>query len=391
MIEPWYKLPDAQNSFKNVTIIGGGLAGSAAAYFLAAEGLEVTLIERQCKVGIGASGNPAGIIMPLITDKSDLIGEFYDIAFKTILAHLDTLSNQVEGFKWHQTGVLDLSEQKSAKDISKIFPNNISRSGEGLLIDNAGWIEPEKLCEANLVPYSHNIRTILNTEALSLHKDSNGWGVFDKNGIISHSAAVIIANSFDIKIFEQTKWLPVKKVRGQISYCKNDVENRFGQKFVTCYPGGYIISAGDINYIGASYDVNCDDEDISEGSHMENIENLRRFIDIKYEDIIGGRVAFRAVTPDRRPVIGAVPDREFFIKNYADLHHGRPIKNYPQGKYLEGLYLTSGHGSRGITSSVVSAQYLTKIITGKTAPFSDKIARLLSPARFIIRDLKKAY
>ena len=47
-----------------IVVIGAGVAGCAAAYYLAREGLPVTIVEREC-AAFGASGYAAGLLNPL--------------------------------------------------------------------------------------------------------------------------------------------------------------------------------------------------------------------------------------------------------------------------------------------------------------------------------------
>src|SRR5512142_1212455 len=47
---------------RTALVIGGGIAGCAAAYALAQRGIAVTLIERAAQLASGASGNPRGIL-----------------------------------------------------------------------------------------------------------------------------------------------------------------------------------------------------------------------------------------------------------------------------------------------------------------------------------------
>ena len=49
---------------RDVVVIGGGVAGCATAYFLAKEGVKVTLLERE-SIGCGSSGFAAGLLNPL--------------------------------------------------------------------------------------------------------------------------------------------------------------------------------------------------------------------------------------------------------------------------------------------------------------------------------------
>ncbi|MES2262854.1 MAG: FAD-dependent 5-carboxymethylaminomethyl-2-thiouridine(34) oxidoreductase MnmC [Pseudomonadota bacterium] len=59
--------PRAQEPLREAIVIGAGLAGSAACERLAARGWQVTLIERHAQPAQEASGNRAGIFMPLLS------------------------------------------------------------------------------------------------------------------------------------------------------------------------------------------------------------------------------------------------------------------------------------------------------------------------------------
>ncbi|MDH3342803.1 MAG: hypothetical protein OEM07_03680 [Gammaproteobacteria bacterium] len=71
------------------------------------------------------------------------------------------------------------------------------------------------------------------------------------------------------------------------------------------------------------------------------------------------------------------------------MHHGRPRAQYPQAKYLSGLYVNAAHGSRGICSSFLSAEILAAMIVNEPLPVSKEIVDHLSPARFLMRKLKR--
>ena len=107
--------------------------------------------------------------------------------------------------------------------------------------------------------------------------------------------------------------------------------------------------------------------------------------------------ATRATTPDRLPCVGAVPDAGFYAAHYHDLQHGRHPHRYPVARYVPGLYLNTGHGSRGLLTTALAADMLAAIIAGvdpsstETAPKHavSRFNELLHPARFWIRQFRK--
>jgi tRNA 5-methylaminomethyl-2-thiouridine biosynthesis bifunctional protein len=125
--------------------------------------------------------------------------------------------------------------------------------------------------------------------------------------------------------------------------------------------------------------------------HAENLNSINRLLPavIEQQSEPAGRVAFRAVSKDRVPVVGCVPDKHSFEQDYEDLRHGRHARHYPAGAYLPGLYLSTAHGSRGLVSCFISAEVIASMICAEPAPVEKEILDYINPARFIIRRLKR--
>nr|WP_255399427.1 FAD-dependent oxidoreductase [Oceanicoccus sp. KOV_DT_Chl] len=80
----------------------------------------------------------------------------------------------------------------------------------------AGWLSPPALCQS-LVQHA-SIQVIYNTDVISLDQQPEGWSLHDAQAnSIANCDAVIIANSHDALSFSQTRELPVKTIRGQIT------------------------------------------------------------------------------------------------------------------------------------------------------------------------------
>ena len=59
------------------------------------------------------------------------------------------------------------------------------------------------------------------------------------------------------------------------------------------------------------------------------------------------------------------------------------------GPYRDGLYVSAGHGSRGLTSAPLCAEAIAAAIAGEPSPLSRRLQRTLSPARFLVRRIIK--
>jgi tRNA 5-methylaminomethyl-2-thiouridine biosynthesis bifunctional protein len=184
--------------------------------------------------------------------------------------------------------------------------------------------------------------------------------------------------------------LPVDAVRGQLTMPGVTQKSRKIKCGISAER--YITPAHDGRHIvGASYKLNDDSPGLSSLDHAENIDSINRLIPAVLEQHLEpeGRVAFRAVSKDRVPMVGCVPDKDRFEQDYRDLRHGRHSRHYPAGAYLKGLYLSTAHGSRGLASCFISGELIASMICAEPAPVEKQVVDYLNPARFIIRKLKR--
>ena len=94
-------------------------------------------------------------------------------------------------------------------------------------------------------------------------------------------------------------------------------------------------------------------------------------------------------TPDRYPMVGALPAADSFYEHYADLHHGRMHQVYPPAVYQPNIYISAGYDSRGLTTSGLCAELLACLLTGEPLPLQATLYQQLHPARFLIRQLRR--
>ena len=100
-----------------------------------------------------------------------------------------------------------------------------------------------------------------------------------------------------------------------------------------------------------------------------------------------GRVGFRCQTPDYLPIIGPVPNEALYRQEFDDLGKGFLKRDFPFGPNHNGLFVTCGHGSRGITSTCFAAEILASYISGEPQPADRDILFAIHPARFLIRNI----
>ncbi len=408
-LPPWYQYADnAQISSRSVVVIGGGLAGTSVAVALARRGWDITLIERNSALSNEASGNPGGVVMPAVSLDFNPASQFSYTAFRYALDHFMQLEPHSKTPFFHPVGVVQLNRKTAliqdaidkhftALSARVLSAEQLSRmtgldAGDALYFPTAGWASPVSLCQAQIESQSKRIRIIFAREVIHLQRRKASWSVFDRNEELIEAPVVVIANGTDANRFTQTAPISISPVRGQISFIsalafKKPVAN------VICSNRGYIIpNRPDTLIIGATYERDTSNAEVTKYSHRENLRNLQS-IDItgtaSTDIIVGGRAGVRATTEDHLPIIGGVPRFSAYRETYQDLHHGRPAKDYPPPDYHEGLFIAAGFGSRGVTHCPYCGDLLARLIHGELRDGDRQWLAQLHPGRFVIRRLQK--
>jgi tRNA 5-methylaminomethyl-2-thiouridine biosynthesis bifunctional protein len=91
--------------------------------------------------------------------------------------------------------------------------------------------------------------------------------------------------------------------------------------------------------------------------------------------------------------VGPAPDVDNIEEDFALLRrNARAASDQTSGKPIashRGLYLNIGHGSNGLASTPLCAEFLASLAAGEPSPLSRRERDILEPARFILRAMKK--
>lgn len=404
---PWFTVPVVSYREKNAVIIGAGLAGLATAWALIKRGWKITLIDRHAEIAQEASGNPAGLLMPRLSQGETLDSRFYRNAYVHAVQCLDRLQAKAAEQFWFRTGNVLVDDADKLKKIveSHQYPEDfisyidsshtevttgVELERDALLLVNAGWVNVKRLCSVIRHECAERLDYVqANVSDVSFKHGK--WQISgENNDTIMMADCVVAANGSMSRRFAVLEWLPVDAVRGQLTMPAVTQKSRKIKCGISAER--YITPAHDGRHIvGASYNLNDDSHGLSSLDQAENINSINRLIPAVLEQKAetAGRVAFRAVSKDRVPMVGCVPDKDMFETDYRDLRHGRHSRHYPAGAYLPGLYLSTAHGSRGLASCFISGELIASMICAEPAPVEKEIVDYLNPARFIIRKLKR--
>lgn len=385
-----------------IIVLGAGLAGCWLARLLAERGIRVTLIEQHRRVAMEASGNPAGIIKPYVSRAANQAMDFHLAAYAFLQEMLVSLhAHSVTGVQVQACGVLQLVTQPypDSPHYHSVSPREASRlaglplHAPALHFPTSGWLTPDTLCRFLVDHPLIVVRSSTRVESVQpcSTPDVRYWQVTMKDRSTLWSRRLVLACGSALSCFEQTRALPVIPARGQIS--------RFrltdGTTAPRCVVNGnhYVIPDGDSILAGATFDrlVALDDTGIREKDHIRNLAGLQQLLPglSVCPTALAGHAGVRATTPDRLPMAGPAPDLPELVRVYAELTHGRSVEQLPALPCLEGLYVLGGFGSRGITTAPLAACALADLLMHILPQGQKDWIRLLNPARFFIRDLKR--
>ncbi|WRH91137.1 bifunctional tRNA (5-methylaminomethyl-2-thiouridine)(34)-methyltransferase MnmD/FAD-dependent 5-carboxymethylaminomethyl-2-thiouridine(34) oxidoreductase MnmC [Pseudomonas fluorescens] len=407
--KPWFARPAPTVGERRALVIGAGLAGCATASSLAARGWQVTLLERHAAVAQEASGNPQGVLYLKLSAHGTALSQLIVSGFGYTRRLLETLQR---GTDWDDCGVLQLAfnakEAERHAQLAEAFPEDLlqwldqpqaqARAGVGvshggLYYPEAGWVHPPALCQAQAA--QPNIELLSHCQALQLRKVDDQWQALDGERLLASAPVVVLAGAAEIKRFAQSAELPLKRIRGQITRLAETTESH-ALSTVVCAEGYVAPARLGEHTLGASFDFNSDDLTPTTAEHVGNLAMLeeissdlvaRLHISEQPVDNLQGRAAFRCTSPDYLPIVGPLADREAFLEAYAAL--SKDARQVPDiaCPWLDGLYINSGHGSRGLITAPLSGELLAAWLDNEPLPLPRSVAEACHPNRFALRQL----
>ncbi len=425
---PWFKWPNPTHPLNRrlrVAVIGGGIAGTATAYALANKRAEVILFEQNQQLADGASGNPAGLVSPFLTADHSLASRFSCAAFEFARQNLGQLHKTLEegaqqGW-FHPVGELRLGvDQRSRKRHEQIinsgwFPPGWVKDVDpgqatllagvdigypGLFFNDAGWVEPERWCEALARAAGDQLQLRLSSEVTDIQWAGEAWQLFDaQQNLLSEVDYVVLANAADAARLLPGVELAISKSRGQVAMAAVTEKSANLRSAVTF--GHYLLPANaGLHLIGSSYKESYKERHEHSGEQGVDSELHRQIVDaveaavpqLLADDLLSqpnGRISWRATTPDHLPLVGPVSLTGECQSRYSELHHGWPAERYSPCRPMPNLFLNIGHGSRGLVTAALSAELVACGIVGQFPPVDRRMMDALHPDRFVIRALRK--
>lgn len=411
---PWTRRPPA-GPVRDAVVIGGGLAGASTAASLAARGIRVVLVDRCRGLAEETSGNAQGMLYikpsPHPTPLTALV-----VAGLAFTQRVLATALPADGVSWSRCGVLTLAHDPAEADrMERIatlgWPAEFARPVDrdeasriagvevpagGLFHPGAGWVHPRALCEA--LVSRDGIRLQLGQRADRIERTESGrWSVQAEGERIAEADVFVVAGGLSSRGFAQCEALPLRGIRGQITTIPATESSR-QLRTVLCAESYAAPAREGVHCVGATFDVHDEAPTFRVEDNRDNLEALMRVSPafaraLQAETLdaaaLDGRAGVRCVTPDYLPVIGPMVDAAVFAERFQALRHDAKRKVEGDVPWLQGLYVNTGHGSRGLVTAPLGGELIASLVAGEPLPLGESLVRALAPVRFAVRSLTR--
>lgn len=374
---------------RRAIVIGAGLAGTSCAQRLAARGWGVQLIERHQAPAQEASGNPAALVRPVFSLDWNTHSRFTSAGFLYAMRHENQLARSGGGSIRGEGGVLQFARNADRfakqqqvvgkfalpEDLVKIISATeaaelagVKVAGPASWFPGAFWANPASMCRANLDASTGKVDCRFGRDVAGLRKSGGFWEALDRSGQVIASAPVaILANAYLAQKLSQGEWLPLRPVRGQVSLMRERADRKL--RIAVCGDGYVTPADGGMHCFGASFNEDMAEEGIRIEDHAANLRRLESMLpgfgDGVAPEMLDGRVAFRAMSVDRLPVVGALADPRL-----------------PDADSSDGLFACLALGSRGMTWAALAAEIVASRVAGEPLPVESGLLDAVDAGRF---------
>jgi tRNA 5-methylaminomethyl-2-thiouridine biosynthesis bifunctional protein len=389
---------------RHALVIGGGLAGCAAAWALAEQGWRSTVIERHAEPACEASGNSAGLFHGVVTRDDGLHARWHRaaaLAFAPVAheAIADGVPGAAEGLLRleHEAGdaaAMAASLRRLGLPASYVEALDAAEASRraGLALTSpawfypaGGWLSPRAL-SAWYLRRAGTLATWQGSAGVDrLQRDGEVWQAVDAHGtVLASSRTVVLANAADaMRLLGATDW-PIESIRGQVSIAPAAA---LQLPRLPVAGSGYLLPAiGERAVFGATAQADDADGSVREVDHRLNLDRLAALTgqspDLAVHEL-AGRVGWRCTTGDRLPVIGGAPDEGAAAVGSADQPRFVPRR--------QGLFVFTALGSRGIGMSALGARLLAAWVTAAPSPVEASLMDAVDPARFAARARRRSF
>lgn len=391
----------------DVLIVGGGLAGAAVAYALAKRNIRSLIVERRSALSSGASGNRYGLLMPYISSSTSPTETLYSAGFslsRNLLTQElgdDALFIASGGLQLPSSARLkkllsattplcssEYVERVASDEASEISSYPLAEGG--FFVSKGGYVSPPTLVSTLIARFPSHISVRCGAEVVGIVRQDNSWSAQLSTGTRLSAERVVISSAFEAASLAICSWLPLEPIRGQTIIVKSSPDSE-KLRTLLCFDGYITPAQGGEHLIGAIYKHGDLSHDVSDDDSRAIITRCNRAVPqlrIDNSSLISARACFRTSTFDRLPYIGALPDFEGMCKAARPYQSGTDLTQRVPLRFHPGIFVSLGHGSRGLLSCPLAGEIIARNINGEEQLSLCEAARITAAERFAYRALR---
>jgi tRNA 5-methylaminomethyl-2-thiouridine biosynthesis bifunctional protein len=262
--------------------------------------------------------------------------------------------------------------------------------GPALHFLQGGWVSPKSLVERALATPGVHFQGHAQVRALrALEGRERLWSVLDASGRpLAEAPLVVLAAGAGLPALGQALDAelsglgPVSLTRGQLTWFHSPAPLQCpvtGHGYAVSLPDGRLLCGASQHPVQAP-----DQDDLVQEDEALNLARLHWLTGLgpAKGSVLGGRVSWRAHTPDRLPLIGPAPRLELALHNRQD--QARFIPRHP------GLFIIGALGSRGLLWAPLASRLLAAWLDATPMPLEADLVDALDPCRWWVRQSRRA-
>lgn len=346
---------DCVSPIQSVAVIGAGIAGAWAAFRAREAGFEVTLFDPNGPAS-GASGNPAGLVMPRLEAADNAPARFYReawlYALRAYARHapeaLHPCPGEIRG---------EAARFRKVLETGLWHPEDLSLEEECVLAGRAALLSPKQAIETLTAGVDIRVQSISRLE-----RQAAGVRLHLEEGHFDVDAVIVAAGPMSAPLLELTRDMSAS--RGQVDVFDGPLPTHI------LTDGSYVAPFEGRLIAGATYDKADFDERVrpDKPSTERNREAAEALLGTPPGLALACRASLRATTRDRHPITGPIFGGEA-----------------PETENAPTVFALTGLGSRGLVTAPILAAHLVALLTDSISPLETGGATLVDSARFAER------
>ncbi len=316
-------------------MIGGGIAGCSAAYYLSRQGRSVLLIERDA-VAAHASGFAFGVLLPrLFDDPSDPADELTRLSLELHREISDELSEGGQPLRRDKASVLLALSEASAEQYRQLYRSRSSLLGDvrwleygelshieariapeipgGLYLGDAAEISPSQFTNALWAAAESQGARLVNADVESISGGADGVTVTAGDAEYSAARAIVAAGPWTSHLLETAgATVPVEPLKGQIVRLNAPVPE---MKVSLWWDADYAGSKPDgLLWCGTTEERVGFDEETTDSARDGILASARQVLPFLADaEVVTQTACLRPVSADGLPIVGAIAGNESII------------------------------------------------------------------------------